>query len=107
MTQYYFSQAATVTAYKAPNTGLFESQSNQAYWNLYEDQAKNINDGISKYMKDFQSVKQIFIVNDNDFLVYRKAVRSWLENTLVFTESAKFKPLNLSVFYILYLGIFN
>lgn len=43
------------------------------------------------------SVKQVFVTADDDFISWRKAVKNWLESTLTFTESAKFKPLNLTV----------
>lgn len=51
-------------------------------------------------MKDNYSVKQIFVTGDDDFICYRKPIRNWLENTLVFTESSKFKPLNLTEYRV-------
>lgn len=41
MIQYYFSQPATVTAWKAPTTRLFESQSAYIANKTYVDNAKN------------------------------------------------------------------
>lgn len=105
MTQYYFSQASVVTAYKAPNTGLFESQSAQSFANVYEDLARNIDANISQYLKNSLSVQQIFLAADDDYIAYRKGIRNWLESSLTFIDSAKFKPLNLTVIYLLILGI--
>lgn len=97
MIQYYFSQSSVVTAYKAPNQALFDSQSPWVQSKIYADLAKNMDTDFSRYLKDYLSVKNIFISGDDDFICYRKAVRYWLENTLTFVESAKFKPLNLTV----------
>lgn len=108
MVQYYFSQNSVINTIKAPNTYLFETQSAQVQTNLYEDLAKNVDTQISQYLKDYLSIKQIFITGDYDFITYRKATRNWLENTLTFVDSAKFKPLNLTVItYIIFIGIFS
>lgn len=97
MTQYYFSLASVVNVYKAPNTELFESQSPQTFANVYEDLGKNIDTNFSQYLRDNLSVKQVFLTGDDDFIAYRKATRNWLESTISFMDSAKFKPLNLTV----------
>lgn len=99
LTQYYFSQSSTVSAFKAPNTNglLFEAHSAQVQANLFEDLGKNIDTQISQFFKDYLSVKQIFITGDDDYITYRKATRNWLENSISFVDSAKFKPLNLTV----------
>lgn len=102
MVQYYLSQPAVVTAYKAPNAYLFETQSGQVQANLYEDLGKNIDTAFSQYLKDYLSVRQVFISGDDDFIVFRRATRNWLENSVTFIDSAKFKPLNLSVIYALF-----
>jgi hypothetical protein len=78
MVQYYFSQSSTVSAYKAPNTALFDTQSGQVQTNLYEDLAKNIDSNVSVFLKDYLSVKHTFITGDDDFIVYRKGTRNWL-----------------------------
>ena len=61
MIQYYFSQTATVAAYKAPNQALFDSQSAWAQSRVYADLAKNLDNDFSQYFKDYLSVKNIFI----------------------------------------------
>lgn len=84
MIQYYFSQPSTVTAYKAPNQALFDSQSAWVQYKTYADLAKNMDTQFSQYFKDYLSVKNIFIAGDNDFICYKKAVLNWLENTVSF-----------------------
>jgi hypothetical protein len=74
-------------------------------YNLYEDYGKNIDTNISQYLKDYLNIKQVFLTGDDDFICYRKGTRNWLENTVNFTDSAKFKPLNLTV--ILYIYIYS
>lgn len=97
LTQYYFSQSSVVNAYKAPSTPMFETQAAQVQTNLYEDLARNIDANISQYLKDDLAVRHLFISGDDDFIVYRKGTRNWLENSISFVESSKFKPLNLTV----------
>lgn len=74
-------------------------------YNLYEDYGKNIDTNISQYLKDYLNIKQVFLTADDDFICYRKGTRNWLENTVNFTDSAKFRPLNLTV--ILYIYIYS
>ena len=105
MTQFYFSQASVVNAYKAPNSALFESQSSQTYANVYEDLGQNVDANITQYLKDNLNVPQIFLAADDDFIAFRRGIKNWLENSINFTESAKFKPLNLTVKNMLILGI--
>lgn len=78
MVQYYFSQSTVVNTIKAPNTYLFETQSAQVQANLYDDLAKNIDGQFSQFLKDYLSIKQVFITGDYDFITYRKATRNWL-----------------------------
>lgn len=78
LVQYYFSQPSTVTAYKAPTDRLFESQSSRAQAQIFTDMGKNYNTNISSFLKDYLSVKHIFISGDYDFLCYRKSIRDWL-----------------------------
>jgi hypothetical protein len=80
MVQYYFSQPATVTAWKAPNNHLFESQSGYITNLTYIDLAKNYTKELSSFMKDFYSVKHWFVEGLNDYISYNKGVRSWVEN---------------------------
>jgi hypothetical protein len=47
-------------------------------YTLYEDLARNVDVGISQYLKDYLSVKHTFITADNDFVVFRKGTRNWL-----------------------------
>lgn len=69
-------------------------------------QGKNIDSTISQYLKDYLNIKQIFITTDYDFITYRKALRNWLENSITFVESTKFKTLNLTVIlYIIFIGV--
>lgn len=105
MIQYYFSQSATVTAYKAPSEALFDSQSAWVQSKLYGDLAKNIDTNITQFLKDYLSVKNIFISGNDDFICYKKATRYWLENSITFVESSKFKSLNLTVIIMIKLGI--
>lgn len=105
LTQYYFSQSSVVNAYKAPNSAMFETQAAQVQYNLYEDLARNIDTPFSQYLKDYMSIKHAFISGDDDFIVFRRGTRNWLENTLAFVESAKFKPLNLTVIKFLFRNI--
>ena len=106
MTQFYFSQASVANIYKAPNSGLFESQSAQAFANVYEDLGRNVDSNISQYLKDNLSVQQIFLAADDDYIAYRKGIRNWLETGITFLDSSKFKPLNLTVTYEFIIGIF-
>jgi hypothetical protein len=62
MIQYYFSQSSTVSKYKAPNTGLFETNSAMVHQRLYSDMGKNVDKDISQYLKDYLSVKHVFVV---------------------------------------------
>ena len=94
-----------MSAIKAPTTLLFESHSAQAQYNVYDDLARNLDTNFTQYLKDYLSVKQIFITGDDDYITYRKATRNWLENTISFVESAKFKPLNLTVYILLFSNI--
>ena len=84
MIYYYFSQDATVSKYKAPNSIFFEGQSAAVFSNIYADMGKNYNDNISQFFKDYLSVKNVFIVGDSDYISYKKAFRNWLENDVTF-----------------------
>lgn len=61
MIQFYLSQPAVVSAWKAPNTKLFESQSGQISNKTYVDMAKNYTKELSTFMKDYYSVKHWFV----------------------------------------------
>jgi hypothetical protein len=76
---------------------MFETGAAQVQYNLFEDLARNIDSNISQYLKDDLAVRHLFVCGDDDFMVYRKGTRNWLESTISFVESAKFKPLNLTV----------
>lgn len=78
MIQYYFSQANVVAAYKAPTQALFDSQSAWVQSKIYTDLAKNIDADFSRYLKDYLSVKNVFIYGESDFICYYKAARNWL-----------------------------
>ena len=78
--QYYFSQAGTVTQYKAPASPLFESNASAVYTNTFVDQAKNYTSNLSRFTRDYLTVKHMFVASDNDFVCYKTGVRYWLEN---------------------------
>ncbi len=80
MVQYYFSQPSHVSAWKAPNTRLFESQSGYIANLTYVDIAKNYTKDISSFTKDYFSVRHWFVAGQSDFISYYKGVRNWLEN---------------------------
>lgn len=84
LTQYYFSQSSAVNTYKAPNTAMFETYASQVQSNLYEDLARNLDSSFSQYLKDELSVRHIFVTADDDFIVFRRGIRNWLENTIQF-----------------------
>ncbi len=88
--QYYFSQPSTVTLFKAPQTQLFDTQSNLVYAKTYEDLAKNYTDSISQFTRDYFSVLQVFISGNNDYLSYKDGTLDWLSNELNFVERADF-----------------
>ena len=92
---YYFIQSATVAQYKAPTTTVFEGQSSMVSESLYTDMGKNYDKDISKYLKDQFSVKQIFVVGQDDYISYPKAIRNWLENDITFVESDSFNKKKL------------
>ncbi len=101
MIQYYFSQPAVVTAWKAPNTRLFESQSGYIANLTYVDVAKNYTKDISTFMKDYFSVKHWFVEGNYDYISYYKGARNWIETELSFVESDAFKKAKLDVSLIL------
>lgn len=80
MIQYYFSQAATVSLYKAPAGQLFETQSNWIWSKTFADFAVNKTASISQYMKDELSVKHWFVSGDYDYIAYKQSLRFWMEN---------------------------
>lgn len=97
MIQYYFSQPAVVTTWKAPNNKLFESQSGYISNKTYADMAKNYTRELSTFMKDFYSVRHWFVEGLNDYISYYKGVRNWIESELAFVESDAFKKAKLEV----------
>ena len=97
MIQFYLSQPSTVNTLKAPTTRLFQAHSPKAQAQLYTDMAKNYDANITQYLRDYLSVKNIFIAGNNDFISYRKAIKDWLENKVQFVESDKFKNLPMQV----------
>lgn len=80
MVQYYLSQTSVINALKAPTTNnlLFEAHAAQVRENLFEDFGRNFDSQISQFLKDYLSVKQIFVTGDYDYITYRKATRNWL-----------------------------
>jgi hypothetical protein len=99
MVQFYFSQPSVASTYKAPSTNnlLFEAHSALVQARLSEGLGRNINNNISQFLKDYVFVKAIFITGESDYITFRRATRSWLENSLTFINSTTFKPLNLTV----------
>lgn len=102
MVQYYLSQSSVVSTLKAPTSRLFESNSPKVQNQLYNDMAKNFDTEISQYLKDYLSVKDIFISGDDDFINYRKGIRDWLENKLDFVGVDTFRPMAMKVNIILF-----
>ena len=107
MIYYYFSQDSVVSKYKAPTTGMFETQSAFVLSNLYADMGKNYDTKISQYFKDYLSVKHMFVVGDSDYISYKKAVQTWLEDDVTFVESNAFKSKKLDVKIILMIGFYS
>ena len=95
MVQYYFSQASTVSLWKAPTTRLFESQSGYIANKTYADMAKNYTTDLSHFMRDYYSVRHWFLEGQIDYISYYKGVRNWIENELTFVESDAFRKLKL------------
>jgi hypothetical protein len=102
MIQYYFSQAATVTAWKAPNSRLFETQSGYIYNKTYVDLAKNYTANLSQFFRDYYSVRHWFVEGQSDYIAYYKGFRNWLENELSFVEVDAFKKAKLDVNKLLF-----
>jgi len=67
---------------------------------VYEDLGQNVDSNITQYLKDNLNVPQIFLAADDDFIAFRRGIKNWLENSINFTESAKFKPLNLTEYSV-------
>ena len=84
MVYYDFSQDSVVAKFKAPTTALFETQSAFVLSNLYSDMGKNYDDQTSQFFKDYLSVQHIFIIGESDFISYKKAVQTWLEDDVTF-----------------------
>ena len=101
MIQYYFSQTATVAAWKAPTTKLFEAQSGYIYNKTFLDISKNYTSAISQFTRNYFSVKHWFVEGQTDYISYYKAVRTWIENELSFVESDAFRKATLTVFVCL------
>jgi hypothetical protein len=104
MIQYYFSQPSIVSAFKAPNSYLFESQSSWTWSKGFTDFAVNKTANLSQFMKDYLSVKHFYISGDYDYIAYKQSLRFWMENELAFLESAAFKAAKLEVSFSLSLG---
>lgn len=102
MVQFYFSQPAVVTAWKAPATKLFESQSGYISNLTFVDLAKNYTKDLSSFMKDYYSVKHWFVEGTSDYVSYYKGVRNWVETELSFIESDAFKKAKLDVLSIIF-----
>ena len=84
MIQYYFSQNNIVTAFKAPNNKLFDTQSNWVANKTYADLGVNKTSSLSKFMKDYLSVKHFFISGDKDYIAYKQSLKYWLDIELSF-----------------------
>jgi hypothetical protein len=97
MIQYYYSQSSVVSQWKAPTTLLFESQSGYVFNKTYVDMAKNYTSDLSRFMRDFYSVRHWFIQGQIDYICYYKGLRNWVDNELNFVESEAFKNAKLEV----------
>ena len=97
MIQYYLSQTASVTKYKAPTARMFETQSNWITNKTYVDLGKNLTIKLSQFMKDYLTVKHLFVSGDKDFIAYSKSLKNWLETELSFVESSDFVKAKLEV----------
>jgi len=75
---------------------LFEQQVNTLQLNTYVDEAKNYTQNISNFLRDNPDVKLYLLTGTNDFVTYYKAIRSWAETELTFTESSAFQKLDLT-----------
>jgi hypothetical protein len=80
MIQYYFSQTNNVNSFKAPTTRLFDTHSNWISNKTYADLSVNKTTSLSKFMKDFLSVKHWFVSGDKDYIAYKNGLKYWLEN---------------------------
>ena len=94
--QYFLTQAGVVKLLNAPTSKLFEQQSNYFQTNVYAEQAQNMSQNISYFMRDDLDVKYYFFTGTLSFLTYYKATRSWLES-LNFLEAAAFKNKTMDV----------
>lgn len=97
--QYYLSQSAVVSALKAPNNKMFDTQSYLVWNKTFTDLAINKTSNLSQFMKDYLTYKHWFISGTNDFISYRQSIRYWIENELSFVESAAFRTAKLEVIY--------
>lgn len=84
MIQYYFSQSSIVSSFKAPSNKLFDTQSNWVANKTYADIGVNKTISLSKYMKDYLSVKHFFISGDKDYIAYKQSLKYWLDVELSF-----------------------
>ena len=80
MIQYYFSQSSTISAFKAPTTKLFDTQSNWVANKTFVDLAVNKTTSLSQFMKDYLTVKHWYVSGDKDFIAYKQSLKNWLEN---------------------------
>lgn len=78
MIQYYFSQSSVVNTYKAPNSRLYETQSNWIANKTWTDLAINKTVNVSQYMKDYLTVKHWYVTGDSDYIAYKSSLRYWL-----------------------------
>ncbi len=78
MIQYYFSQSAVVSQFKAPASPLFETQSNWVWSKTYTDFAVNKTANLSQFMRDYLNVKHWYVSGDYDYIAFKQSLKSWL-----------------------------
>ena len=98
--QYYLSQSTVAASLLAPSTSFFESQANFFQGNVYAEQAQTNAQNISNFMRDYLSVRYMFVTGNLDYISYYKASRAWLDS-LNFKDVTQFKAKALEVFLVL------
>lgn len=76
--QYYLSVSSNAKDLLVDTSNVFERQSNYFQSNVYAEQAQSFTQNITNFMRDYSSVKFLFIAGTLDYLSYYKATRSWL-----------------------------
>ena len=88
--QAYLSQSSIATQHLASTSHFFEQQAAFFQGNVYAELSQNWATNISNYMRDYLSVKFLFVSGTLDLVSYWKAARGWLES-LNFKDVAQFK----------------